>query len=171
MEVVHSIVPPFSKKHQRVPTDLIGPAFAVIILWAILHYGYSFKSVSLNWSPLEIVLLYSVFVPLSTFILCHLGQSQLSLRQVISLTGYALFGHILTLAASLLTDYFFICLIVLGGLSTLRLCLFLLWSMPKPGARLIVCSIVSVVHILFLVFGHFVYMHPTFVYAKGAPSS
>lgn len=171
MEVVYSIIPPFSKKYQRVPTDLIGPACAITILWAILHYGYSFKSISPNWSPLAVVLLYSVFVPLSTFSLCHLGHSQLSLRQVISLTGYALFGHILTLVVSMLTDYFFVCLTVLGGLSTLRLCLFLLWSIPKPGARLIVCSIVSVVHILFLVFGHFVYMHPTFVYAKGAPSN
>jgi hypothetical protein len=63
--------------------------------------------------------------------------------------------------------FFFIFLVIFGGLSSLRVAVVLLASIPVPAARLVVCSLVATVQLLSLVFLHFAYMHRTFVYGAG----
>jgi hypothetical protein len=89
---------------------------------------------------------------------------------MIALLGYGMFGHVFTLAVSFLfyqeesNTFFFVCLVMFGGLSALRITVVLLASIPVPAARLVVCSLVATVHLLSLMFLHFAYMHRTFVY-------
>lgn len=175
--IVTSLVPPVTAKYKKISVDLLGPAFAVAILIIILNYGSTLRYTKSQTTPVESVLLYIIFMPVVCFILNVIGQSWLTFLEVFSLIGYALYGHIVALLVSLFiyletSDvFFYVCLAIFGGLSTLRLVLLQLQSIPLPGARLLVCSIVSVVHILFLVFLHFTYMHPNFVYGINSHNS
>jgi len=172
--IMTSLVPPVTMKYRKLNVDLQGPMFAVVLLIILLNYGSALKRN--NITPLESVLLYIILMPVLCFILNKLGQSWLTFLEVFSLIGYALYGHILTLLVALLfyleesNAFFFTSMIVFGGLSTFRMVLLQLQAIPLPGARLLVCSFVSVIHILFLIFLHFTYMHPNFEYGKNIKS-
>lgn len=168
--IIASFVPPFTDKYKIIYIDLLGPLLAILFLAALLVYGYSFKTSNVSISPTFAILIYSITAPLYCFILCKLSKSIITLHEVISLIGYSLYGHIFTLVISLLfyhessNLFFFLCLIIFSGPSSFRLAVVLLKTIPVPAMRLIVCSSVAVIQILFLVFVHFAYMHRTFVY-------
>lgn len=171
-----AFMPPIlGEKSRRVYVDFVGPCLAILTLAAILHYGHSYKeqSAALNTSPTEILLYYCAIFPLITFILAKLGRATLGFLDIASLLGYGLYGHIFTLAVSQLFDHersngvFFTNLFVFGGLSGLRIALVLLASIPRPASRLLVCSTATIVHLVFVIFVHFAYMHSTFVYGSG----
>lgn len=163
-----SFVPPFSKKY-KVYVDLQGPLLALLLLAAFLNYGYSFKMTNTFGSPTQAVFLYSVIMPILAFLICKIGKSCITLSEITSLIGYGLYGHIFTLFVSFLlfeetsNFFFFVCLIVFGGLSTLRIALVVLGTLFVPAARLLICSLISICNILFAIFIHFAYMHRTFL--------
>lgn len=165
-----SFVPPLCKRFSKIYVDLLGPAIAVILLTTFVNYGYYFKQTKISVTPVECILTYVLLVPLFCLGLSKIGQSSMTLLKTYVLLGYALYGHILTLLISFIcfhensNTFFFFCLILFDGLSTLRVALIFLDSIKLPAARLIVCSIISVVNILFVVFLHFAYMHRTFLY-------
>lgn len=168
-----SLVPPFlGEQYKLVYVDFLGPSLALLLMASILHYGHATKlpSAASNTSPTEVLLLYAVWMPLATYVLTSLSWATVSLTEMIALLGYGMFGHVFTLAVSLLfyqeesNTFFFVCLVIFGGLSALRVAVVLLASIPVPAARLIVCSLVATVQLLSLVFLHFAYMHRTFVY-------
>lgn len=162
-----SFIPPIGFRYKKVYVDFLGPALAFLILNAFVYHFYTLKS-NVNLSPINTICVFSVLMPCLCFILCKLGRSYITLPQTISLIGYSLYGHILTLSISYLcfhetsNVFFFMCLILFGGLSTLRLTLIILSTIPKPAVRLIICSAVSTLNILFLIFLHFAFMHKTF---------
>ncbi|XP_044267001.1 protein YIPF3-like [Tribolium madens] len=164
-----SFVPPFSKKYQKVYVDLQGPVLALLLLTAFLNYGYSFKTTNTFCSPTETVIIYSLIMPVMSFFVCKIGRSCITLSEMTSLIGYGLYGHIFTLFVSFLifeetsNFFFFVCLIIFGGLSTLRIALVVLGTLFLPAARLLICSLISTCNILFVIFLHFAYMHRTFV--------
>lgn len=170
-----AFVPPITKKYQKVYVDLLGPLLGLLILAAFVNYGYKFKVVTAGQSPTETVLVYSALMPLLCFMLCKMGRSRITVSETASLIGYGLYGHIVTLVFSFLcfqersNFFFFVCLTVFGGLSTLRIALVILGTLVAPAARLLVCSVVSIANILFLIFVHFVYMHRTFTHEAYAP--
>lgn len=172
--IIVSIIPPLTAKYKKIFVDFIGPMYSVFVLIFLLDYGRTFKSFELGLSPVTIVLCYMIFMPIVCFVLNLIGQSSLTFLEVFALIGYALYGHILALLVSFLITQenndlvFFVCLIVFGGLSTLRMVLLQLQLIPRPVARLLVCTVVSVIHILFLVFLHFTFMHPQFIYGSNA---
>lgn len=169
--ILGSLVPPplAGKSHP----DLVGPFLAVIVLAALLHYGHTSKmpSTTVSVPPSYALLLYAFLMPVFVYTLGRAGGAGISFFEVVSLVGYSMFGHIFTLAVSLVffqetsNAFFFCCLIIFGGLSTLRLALILLASIPLPAARLVVCSIVGTTQLLSLIFLHFAYMHHTFSYS------
>lgn len=165
-----SFVPPFGKKFETIYIDFLGPLLGFVVLSALLVYGYSFKQKASFTNPVYVLLLYLILMPFYTYILCKLSRANISLCEISSLIGYSLYGHIFTLGVSLIfyhetsNVFFFICMILFEGLSTFRLAVVLLKMIPLPATRLIVCSSVSIVQILFLIFLHFAYMHRTFVY-------
>lgn len=167
-----SLVPPIGERYRYVYVDFLGPSIALLLMAGMLHYGHASKlpSAAADTSPTEALLFYAIFMPAIAYILTSLAKAAVTLSEMIALLGYGLFGHVFTLAASLLlydeesNIFFFLCLTVFGGLSALRIALVLLASIPVPAARLLVCSFVATVHLLSLVFLHFAYMHRTFVY-------
>ncbi|KAJ4437077.1 hypothetical protein ANN_17212 [Periplaneta americana] len=169
-----SLVPPIlGEKFRHVYVDFLGPSLALLLMAAILHYGHASKlpSAAANTTPTEVLLLYAVLMPAAAYILGWLCRATVTLSEMYALLGYGMYGHVLTLALSLFffheesNAFFFLSMIVFGGMSALRVALILLASIPAPAARLLVCSFVATVQLLSLVFLHFAYMHRTFVYA------
>jgi hypothetical protein len=138
----------------------------------MLHYGHASKlpSAAVNTTPTEVLLLYSLLMPVVAYALCWLSRATVTLIEITALLGYGMFGHVFTLAVSLFlyqeesNAFFFFLLVIFGGLSALRVALVLMVLIPVPAARLLVCSLVATLQLLSLVFLHFAYMHRTFVY-------
>lgn len=169
-----SLWPPIvTKKYQKIYVDLFGPIFATLILFGLLNYGYSLKTTSVKLPPTEFLLIYMISMPIITYVFIHLAKSDISFIELLSVLGYSLFGHIFTLIISYFLDddynnyFFFVGLMILGGLSTLRIAMILIATIPKPALRLVICSFVATVQLLFLVFIHFAYMKKFFVYGSG----
>lgn len=169
-----ALMPPLCKRFSKIYVDLLGPALAVLILVSFVNYGYYFKPTKISVTPVESILTYVLLMPMLCLALTKVGRSNMTLLKTYVLLGYALYGHILTLFISFVcfhensNAFFFLCLTLFDGLSTLRVALIILDSIKVPAARLIVCSVVSVVNILFVVFLHFAYMHRSFVYKAKA---
>lgn len=167
-----SFMPPLSKKFQKVHTDLLGPIIALVVFMCILQYGHSNKVETITVSPIKFSFGYLLAMPIICKVLLNVSKSNIGCYELVSLLGYALYGHILSLTISLIffdessNRFFFLCLIVFSGLSTFRLAIVLLNSIPKPALRLLVCSIVCVIQILSLIFVHFAYMHKTYIYDR-----
>lgn len=171
--ILGSFVPPIAgSKYCKIYVDLLGPSLALLFMAAILHYGHSSKVsyAASQVSPTETLLIYSIVMPILCYAVSRIGKSKNTFLETVSLIGYSLFGHVLTLSVSLLlyqeksNVFFFVCFLIFGGLSALRIALVFLMSIPLPAARLIVCSLIATLHLLFLIFIHFTYMHKTFIY-------
>lgn len=174
--IIASFGPPFTQRFRKRDADLVGPVAAMFFLIAILHYGYSAKDPSATnttMAPITAVVSYALLNPCVGFLLCKLARANIVFWDLTALLGYTLYSHILTLSLSLLiyqeesNAFFFLCLFIFGGLSALRMCLILITTIPKPAARLLVCSTLFISHLLYLIYLHFAYMHPTFVYGAG----
>jgi len=166
--ILASFIPPLSSKYRKVYVDLIGPLLGFLILTVLLVYGYSLKKYKIAVSPVESMIAFGTLMPSLCFALAKLGKSNINFYQAASLVGYSLYGHFFTLLVSFVffhetsNAFFFASLTVFGGLSSLRLILVFLKTIPVPGARLLVCSIISLVNILFLIYLHFGFMHRTY---------
>lgn len=166
--IIASFVPPFSQKYRKVYVDLIGPMLGFLILTSLLIYGYSFKKYKASLSPTEAMVIFATIMPSLCFVLAKLGKSTINFYETLSLVGYSLYGHLLTLLVSFIffhetsNAFFFVSLILFGGSSSLRLILVFLKTIPIPGARLLVCSTISLANMLFLIYLHFGFMHRTF---------
>lgn len=169
--IARSLVPPIVHKFRIIHVDLLGPAIAVLLLLCVLLFGQAEKDNTLKAE--RIVFSYCVFLPIVTHIVLRCCQAAITFMQLLTLIGYSLYGPVLTLSVSLLIDrersntIFFLSLAVFGGLSTLRVVLVLLASLRIPAARLLVCTSVAVVQLLFVVWLHFTYLHPSFVFGRG----
>lgn len=173
--IVVSFLPPIlGTLSQHVYVDFVGPCLALLTMAAILHYGHAYKteSAALEITPSELLFYYSLIMPVLCYFLARIGGTYLKYTEILALLGYGLYGHVFTLAFSQLFNYeqtnivFFINLLLFGGLSAVRIALVLLASIPIPAARLLVCSVVTVAHLMFLIFVHFTFMHSTFVYGS-----
>lgn len=172
--IILSLWPPIvTKKYQRIYVDLFGPVFAVLMLFGLLNYGYSLKSTTVKLPPTEFLLIYTICMPIISYVLIRLAKSDISFIELLSVLGYSLFGHIFTIIISYFLDdelnnyFFFVCLMILGGLSTLRVAMIFIATIPKPALRLVICSFIATVQLLFLVFIHFAYMKTKFVFGSG----
>lgn len=170
-----SFLPPMlGNLSQHVYVDFVGPCLALLTMAAILHYGHAYKtqSAALEITPSELLLYYSLTIPVTCYFLGRIGGTCLKYTEILSLLGYGLYGHIFTLAFSQLFNceqnnvIFFINLLLFGGLSAMRIGLVLIASIPIPAARLVVCSFATIAHLMFLIFVHFAFMHSTFIYGS-----
>lgn len=171
-----SFLPPMlGNLSQHVYVDFVGPSLALLTMAAILHYGHAYKtqSAALEITPSELLLYYSLTIPVICYFLAKIGGTNLKYTEILSLLGYGLYGHVFTLVFSQMFHceqsniIFFINLLFFGGLSAIRIALVLIASIPIPAARLLVCSVVIIAHLMFLIFVHFGFMHSTFIYGSG----
>ncbi|KAK9512170.1 hypothetical protein O3M35_000649 [Rhynocoris fuscipes] len=173
--IISSFIPPLGNiEYRKVYVDFLGPLIAVFLLALILQCGHLNKHqlATLDTSPSLVLAYYILIMPLMCLLLAKMGQSNLDAAQIISLIGYALYGHVFTISICYLLGgesnhyLFFFFMIIFGGTSCLRIVIILLITIPKPVARLFVCSFVSIFHLLFLIFIHYGYMHQTFIFGK-----
>lgn len=171
VRIVRSLLPPIVHRFRIINVDLLGPSLAVLILICMLILGQTEKENTLGAE--RVVLSYCILLPFFTHVILRCCQAAITFMQLLSLMGYSLYGPVLTLSVSLIIDrersdtIFFLCLAVFGGLSTLRVVLVLLASLRIPAARLLVCTSVALTQLLFVVWLHFTYLHPTFVFGRG----
>ncbi|VVC25924.1 Longin domain [Cinara cedri] len=169
--ILTSFTPPL---HSRfVYVDFLGPCLAFILLAAILSYGHAYKipSAVYHRSPTEVLAIYCFLMPAICYILTGLGKSSISFLQILSLLGYGLYGYVFTLIISFISDetnnvIFYFSMIFFTGSSVFRICLIILLTIKVPGARLLVCSIIATLQVLFVVFLYFTFVHSSFVFTK-----
>ncbi|KAM3855428.1 protein YIPF3 isoform 3-T3 [Vipera latastei] len=105
---------------------------------------------------------FGYWIGVSSFIyfLAYLCNAQITMVQMLSLLGYGLFGHCITLFVTYnihLHSLFYIFWLGIGGLSTLRMVAVLVSRTVGHTQRLILCGALATLHMLFLLYLHFAY--------------
>lgn len=169
--ILMSFTPPLRSRFVYV--DFLGPCLALILLATILGYGHAYKMPSAVYhrSPTEILAMYCLTMPAICYVLTRLGKSSVSFLQLLSLLGYGLYGYVFTLVISFISDetnnfIFYLSMILFTGTSVLRMCLIILLTIKLPAVRLLVCSIVAILQMLFVVFLYFTFVHSSFAHHK-----
>ena len=172
--IARSLVPPIAHKFRIIHVDLLGPTMAVSILVSLLIFGQAEKDHAIAVE--RVVFMYCMILPIVTYVSLRCSQAAITFMQLLTVIGYSLYGPVFTLLISLVIDHersnaiFFVCLAIFGGLSTLRVVLVILASLRIPVARLLICSSVALFQLLFVVWLHFTYLHPTYVFGSGGSS-
>lgn len=169
--ILMSFTPPL--RSRLVYVDFLGPCLAFILLATILGYGHAYKMPSSVYhrSPTEVLAIYCLSMPAFCYILTSLGKSDISFLQILSLLGYGLYGYVFTLIISFISDetnnvIFYLAMILFTGTSVLRICLIILLTIKLPAIRLLVCSIIAILQVLFVVFLYFTFVHSSFAFLK-----
>lgn len=169
--ILLSFTPPLRSRFVYV--DFLGPCLAFILLATILGYGHAYKipSAVYHRSPTEVLAVYCLLMPAICYILTHLGKSSISFLQILSLLGYGLYGYVFTLIISFISDetnnvLFYLAMILFTGTSVFRTCLIILLTIELPAVRLLVCSVIAILQVLFVVFLYFTFVHSSFVFLK-----
>lgn len=167
--ILLSFTPPLRSRFVYI--DFLGPCLAFILLATILSYGHNYKMPSAVYhrSPTEVLALYCILMPVICYILTRLGKSSISFLQLLSLLGYGLYGYVFTLVISFISDetdniIFYLAMIFFTGTSVFRTCLIILLTIKLPAVRLLVCSIIAILQVLFVVFLYFTFVHSSFAF-------
>jgi len=169
--ILLSFTPPL--RSRLVYVDFLGPCLAFILLVTILGYGHAYKVPSSLYhrSPTEVLAIYCVTMPAVCYVLTRLGNSCISFLQILSLLGYGLYGYVFTLVISFISDetnnvIFYLSMILFTGTSVLRTCIIILLTIRLPAVRLLVCSTIAILQVLFVVFLYFTFVHSSFTFHK-----
>lgn len=169
--ILLSFTPPLRSRFVYV--DFLGPCLAFILLITILGYGHAYKipSAVYHKSPTEVLAIYCMSMPTICYGLTRLGKSNVTFLQILSLLGYSLYGYVFTLVTSFISDeennvIFYLAMILFTGTSALRICLIILLTIKLPAIRLLVCSIIATLQVLFVVFLYFTFVHSSFAFLK-----
>lgn len=173
--ILFSFLPPHNYSRHYMFTDFVGPTVSTLILISLLQYGFNCKLsrpynvTAVNAIPT--VLIYYAIVSLFIFLSSRIVQTKLKILDVATLVGYSFYGCIFTLIVpfilKIVQDYvFYICLVLFGGLSGIRILSILLFAIEMPVARLLICSVIGNMHILFLIYLYYFYIHPTYIFGE-----
>lgn len=167
--ILLSFTPPL--RSRLVYVDFLGPCLAFILLATILGYGHAYKMPSAVYhrSPTIVLAIYCLSMPAICYFLTRLGKSSVSFLQILSLIGYGLYGYVFTLFVSFMSDetsnvIFYLATIIFTGTSVFRTCLIILLTIKLPGLRLLVCSTIAILQVLFVVFLYFTFVHSSFAF-------
>ncbi|XP_064601118.1 protein YIPF3-like [Liolophura sinensis] len=164
-----SLVPKLpSAQRQRVPRELYGPLMVIFTMIALLLFqmktsGHKVEEGTLMGTAFGVCFTY--WLGASTFIwfLCYVCNTHMAFVQILSMVGYALFGHCLVLFLGTIIHtshdhlFFYILWAIVGGLSSLRMASLVISRTSGQTQRLIVCGVLAVLHLLFLLYLHFAY--------------
>ncbi|KAH1172910.1 protein YIPF3 [Mauremys mutica] len=150
---------------QKIAGELYGPLMLVFTLVAILLHGMKTSDTIIREGTLmgtAIGTCFGYWLGVSSFIyfLAYLCNAQITMVQMLSLLGYGLFGHCITLFVTYNIHFhslFYIFWLVIGGLSTLRMVAVLVSRTVGHTQRLILCGTLAALHMLFLLYLHFAY--------------
>ncbi|OXB76591.1 UNVERIFIED_CONTAM: hypothetical protein H355_014482 [Colinus virginianus] len=158
------VVPCFAVT-QKIAGELYGPLMLVFTLVAILLHGMKTSDTIIREGTLmgtAIGTCFGYWLGVSSFIyfLAYLCNAQITMVQMLSLLGYGLFGHCITLLVTYNIHFhslFYVFWLVVGGLSTLRMVAVLVSRTVGHTQRLILCGTLAALHMLFLLYLHFAY--------------
>lgn len=169
--LLQSLLPVISGDRQNVPTDMYGPVVLALTLVAILLLGMKGaphtpvlqREGTLIGTSFAVSFFYwfSLSGIISTF--AFVFNTQLSMLEILSLSGYGLFGYCLVLLGSHVfsgDSFYYLILVVIGSLSALRLALVARSRTRDAKQGWIVGGIVGAVHFLYLMYIHVKYVHP-----------
>jgi len=164
-----SLVPQKPSSMQKIAEDLYGPLMLLFTLVALLLYmmktsEYTVKDGTLIGAAFVTCFGYWFFVSLCIYTMAYIFSSSVTMTQTFSMIGYALFGHCIVLALTIFVHpfshshtFFYLLLVVFGGLSSIRLALFFISRTPTKTHKLILAGIVCMLHLGFLCYLHFGY--------------
>jgi len=166
-----SLIPKKPSKPQTVAGELYGPLMVVFTLVAVLLFSMKYndhvvQEGTLMGTAIGVCFGYWLGGSSLYYFIAYLCNAHITLLQIVSLTGYALFGHVICIFLATITHdishgLFLFALILVGGLSSLRmLCVYISRTWSRQHG-LITGSIVSVIHLLFLLYLHYAY-HSTY---------
>jgi len=165
--LVASLWPQFSKQPQVIAADLYGPIMLALTLSAVLLMGMKTtgrvapREGTLTGSAMALSFGYWVSLSGVVYALGFVFNTNVTLLELASATGYSLFGYCCVLASSHILPGshhdFFIAWTVIGLLSALRLGLLLRSRTPDAKQGLLVCLCVIAVHWTYLLYLNFAY--------------
>ncbi|KAM6915826.1 protein YIPF3 [Xenentodon cancila] len=150
---------------QKIAGELYGPLMLVFTLVAILLHGMKTSGTVIREGTLmgtAIGTCFGYWLGVSSFIyfLAYLVNAQITMLQMLSLLGYGLFGHCVVLLVTYNIHFhflFYVLWLLIGGLSTLRMVAALLSRTVGQTPRLLLCGMLSLLHMSFLLYLHFSY--------------
>lgn len=173
--ILLSFMPPLVYNRQYMFTDFLGPTLSTLILVSLLQYGFSCKKTQqYNFSAISAVstvLIYYLMVSFFIFLASSVFKVKLKILDLLTLIGYSFYGFIFTLLIPFILNnvheyIFYLSLALFGGLSCFRVLLILLFAVDVPVARFLICSFIGNVHLLFVIYLYYFYMHPTYKFKE-----
>ncbi|XP_065072265.1 protein YIPF3-like [Rhopilema esculentum] len=165
--LVQSLVPRRPGKPQTVPGELYGPVMVLFTLVALLLFSmkvseHTVQEGTLMGTALGVCFGYWFGASSFYYFLAYLCNTHITLLQILTLTGYALFGHCLTILLTTISHHhshlvFYSSMLIFGGLSSLKMVGIYVSRTWRKKNGLIVGLIVAATHLLFLVYLHFAY--------------
>ncbi|XP_008481491.1 uncharacterized protein LOC103518207 [Diaphorina citri] len=162
--IIHSFIPPYNGT-AFIHTDLLCPVLAIVLLYLTVLYGMSYKiPVAYTSTSVEQILILYALLVVPVF---YTSQDTYDLRESCAILGYSVFGHVITLALSLLISpgnisFYFINLILFCGLNVIRLIILLLFFMKhKNIIKLLVSSYLCIIYLLCNIYVYFRFIHRT----------
>ncbi|CAF0807797.1 unnamed protein product [Adineta ricciae] len=166
--LIRSLVPRGSSREENIKPELYGPSMIAFTLAAILIYQMKLSSHSVQDGTLigtSFLVCFGYWVGSSFAIssFSYVCNTQLSLMQILSINGYALFGHclVLFLATFIHTSHdhflFYGLWLVVGGLAAIRMAMIVTSRTINPQYRVLLGLLIIFVHMAFLLYLHFAY--------------
>ncbi|OXA46490.1 protein YIPF3 [Folsomia candida] len=166
MRILSSLCPPFGR-FKRIAVDYEGSFLSTFFLTAIVYWGLvtstEHESPSRLFALLHATGLtvgYLGMISAFTWIISRCTKTAIMPRQIVCIMGYGLFGHavVLLICEAGSDEWFMTLMTLLGGLGSFRICLILLARTAVPAGRFVLCCPVAIIHLLYLVYLHFVIM-------------
>ncbi|CAF3176682.1 unnamed protein product [Rotaria sp. Silwood2] len=165
--LIRSLIPR-RLSQENIKPELYGPSMIVFTLAAILIYQMKLSSHSVQDGTLigtSFLVCFGYWIGSSFAIssFSFIFNTQLSLMQVLSINGYALFSHciVLFLATFIHTGYdhllFYGLWAIVGGTAALRMALIIMCRTDNPRYRFLLGLAIAAIHMIFLLYLHFAY--------------
>ncbi|KAK6973142.1 protein YIPF3 [Biomphalaria glabrata] len=167
--LLYSLIPiKPSDQRQQVPKELYGPSMVVLTLIAILLYQmktaqHKVEEGTLIGSAIGVCFMYWFGASCIIWFLAYTCNVRIAMLQILSMMGYALFGHCIVLFLATVIHvghdhlFFYSMWAIIGGLSTLKMATIIMSRSRGKTERLIVIGTIAALHLLFLLYLHFAY--------------
>eukprot|EP00112_Aurelia_sp_Birch-Aquarium-sp1_P023481 Seg701.3 transcript_id=Seg701.3/GoldUCD/mRNA.D3Y31 product="Protein YIPF3" protein_id=Seg701.3/GoldUCD/D3Y31 len=165
--LAQSLIPRKPGKPQTVPGELYGPVMILFTLVALLLFSmkvsqHTVQEGTLMGTALGVCFGYWLGGSSFYYFMAYLCNTHITLLQILTLTGYALFGHCITIFLTTITHHnshleFYTLLLILGGLSSLKMVGIFVSRTWRKKHGLTVGLTVAAFHLMFLVYLHFAY--------------
>ncbi|CAF3480518.1 unnamed protein product [Adineta steineri] len=166
--LLHSLTPRWPSPDENIKPELYGPAMIVFTLAAILIYQMKLSSHSVQDGTLigtSFLICFGYWIG-SSFAISSMSfvcNTHLTLMQILSINGYALFSHnvVLLIATFIHTGHdhllFYGLWLIVGGLAAVRMMLLIMARTINPRYRILLGLFVVAIHMFFLLYLHFAY--------------